>query len=100
MVFTGFEIDMLSLGNADSILVTAWNGRVPYFILIDGGRAGHAKQVKALLAKRNINHIHSVVCTHLHDDHAAGLVGLLGDWSLSFGKVDTTILATTSRRRT
>lgn len=51
MVFTGFEIDMLSLGDADSIVVTAWHGRVPYFILIDGGRAGHAKQIKVLLAR-------------------------------------------------
>jgi beta-lactamase superfamily II metal-dependent hydrolase len=88
MAATGFEVDMLSLGDADSNLVTAWNGPVdPYFILIDGGKAGHAKQVRALLAKRNIRHIHSVVCTHLHDDHAGGLVQLLGDPSLSFGQV-------------
>jgi beta-lactamase superfamily II metal-dependent hydrolase len=88
MAATGFEVDMLSLGDADSILVTAWNGPIdPCFILIDGGKAGHAKQVRALLAKRKIRHIHSLVCTHLHDDHAAGLVQLLGDLSLSFGQV-------------
>ena len=44
--FNGREIDMLSLGDADSILVTGWYGTSAWRALIDGGRASDAKAVR------------------------------------------------------
>ena len=43
-MFNGFEIDMLSLGDADSILVTQWrpDRLLPIRVLIDGGNTGSA----------------------------------------------------------
>jgi hypothetical protein len=41
--FYGVEIDMLSLGDADAILVTEWSGNHVFRVLIDGGTADDAK---------------------------------------------------------
>lgn len=85
MNYNGIEIDMLSLGDADSIVVTMWENGVSTRVLIDGGRAGGAEKVKGLLLQQGSNHVHHVVCTHPHDDHGGGLVELLGDEDLTFG---------------
>jgi beta-lactamase superfamily II metal-dependent hydrolase len=83
--FHGVEVDMLSLGDADSILVTGWNFGVPERVLIDGGNKGDAPTVKAFLAQRGVTYLNHVVCTHPHDDHAGGLVDLLNDPTFLFG---------------
>ncbi len=86
MIFNGLEIDMLSLGNADSILVTRWQpGVAPVRILVDGGNDGSAETVLAFLARRGVSHIDHLVCSHLHDDHAAGLVSIAGQRWLTIG---------------
>ena len=36
-MLNGIEIDMLSLGDADCIVVTKYENSVPYRIIIDGG---------------------------------------------------------------
>jgi beta-lactamase superfamily II metal-dependent hydrolase len=77
MAFNGIEIDMMSLGDADSILVTDWNNDVPTYILIDGGYAKDAAAIEKFLAARGVEDVTHLVSTHLHDDHIRGLVRLV-----------------------
>jgi hypothetical protein len=53
-MFDGFEIDMLSLGDADCILVTQWSpfDGYPFRVLIDGGSRSHAKLILVTAAAR------------------------------------------------
>jgi beta-lactamase superfamily II metal-dependent hydrolase len=85
--YSGIEIDMMSLGDADSILVTQWTGTEYVRVLIDGGNKGSVGAVREFLRHRGVNYLHHVVCTHPHDDHAGGLVGLLCDTSLHVDRV-------------
>lgn len=86
MMFDGFEIDMLSLGNADSILVTSWRPwEPPVRVLVDGGNAESARQVLAFLQRRGVAFVDHLVCSHLHDDHAAGLVTIASQPWLTIG---------------
>jgi beta-lactamase superfamily II metal-dependent hydrolase len=77
MMYNGFEIDMLSLGNADCILVTQWTNGLPERVLIDGGNSSSVDTVLPFLLARSVERLDHVVCTHPHDDHAAGLAELL-----------------------
>lgn len=86
MSYNGFEIDMLSLGDADSILITKWIGGFAERVLVDGGYASSASQVREFLRARNINYIDHLVCSHLHEDHSGGLVELVKDQTLQFSK--------------
>ncbi len=80
MVFDGLEIDMLSLGDADCILVTQWTTAYgPFRVLIDGGSGTDFKTVREFLRTRNVTVLYAVVCTHLHNDHASGLIKLVQD---------------------
>lgn len=83
--YHGVEVDMLNLGDGDCILVTGWNFGIVERTLIDGGNKGDAPVVKAFLAKRRVNYLDHVVCTHPHDDHAGGLVELVKDPKFLFG---------------
>lgn len=85
--FSGLEVDMLSLGNADAILVTQWTGSNATRVLIDGGHAADADEVLKKLAELRVAHLHHLVCTHPHDDHAAGLVQLLNNKQLTVGQL-------------
>jgi beta-lactamase superfamily II metal-dependent hydrolase len=83
-MYEGIEIDMLNLGNADSILVTRWTADQPVRVLIDGGNKGDSEKVLKFLSGRGIKHLDHVVCSHPHDDHAGGLSGILK--AISFGQ--------------
>jgi beta-lactamase superfamily II metal-dependent hydrolase len=87
-IYDGLEIDMISLGKADSILVTKrdWWQSTTTRVLIDGGNKGSAHTVRAFLRSRDVTYVDHVVCSHPHDDHAAGLVELVKDPMLEFGK--------------
>ncbi|MGB2644650.1 MAG: hypothetical protein WBG02_13575 [Candidatus Acidiferrum sp.] len=82
-MYDGFEIDMLSLGDADCIVLTQWTQYGPHRVLIDGGKAADAPMVREFLRSRNITGFWAVVCTHLHNDHARGLIKLLKDKSIT-----------------
>lgn len=86
-MYSGIEIDMLSVGNADCILVSYWSGLSVQRVLIDGGNKGDAPTVRAFLRGLKIETIDHVLSTHLHDDHSGGLIELLSDETLKFGKV-------------
>jgi beta-lactamase superfamily II metal-dependent hydrolase len=83
-MYDGIELDMLSLGNADSILVTQWTGGQALRVLVDGGNKGDSDKVLAFLKKRGVAYLDHVVCSHPHDDHAGGLSGILK--GISFGQ--------------
>lgn len=85
-MFDGLEIDMLSLGDADCVLVTQWadsRGWRPQRVLIDGGTKDDSKAAREFLRSRGVTELWAVVCTHLHNDHAAGLIELVRDGSLT-----------------
>jgi len=82
MPYDGLEVDMLSVGNADCILVTNWNASKATRVLIDGANKSGAEVLKNFLKKNQITWLDAVVCTHPHDDHAAGLIELLKDKSI------------------
>jgi beta-lactamase superfamily II metal-dependent hydrolase len=86
-MYNGIELDMLSLGDADCILVSFWNGWSVYRVLIDGGNKGDAPKVRSFLGALKISRIDEALSTHLHDDHSGALIELLADPTLEFGKL-------------
>jgi beta-lactamase superfamily II metal-dependent hydrolase len=85
-MFNGLEVDMLSVGNADCLVVTQWANNVPTNVLIDGGNKTDIGSLRPFLKRRGITYLHALVCTHPHDDHAAGLLELLKDESVGIGR--------------
>ena len=85
MAFDGIEIDMLSLGDADSLLVTLWENGLATYILIDGGYGRDAATVTSFLKGRRIKKIHHLVCSHMDNDHAAGLLRLVQERNFEIG---------------
>jgi beta-lactamase superfamily II metal-dependent hydrolase len=78
------EVDMLGLGDADCILVTEWTPTCPCRVLIDGGSGVDASAVKNFLLSKNALGFYSIVCTHPHNDHAAGLAKIVQDKTFKF----------------
>lgn len=85
-MYNGLEIDMLNLRDADSILVTKWVDNSATRILIDGGYKKDAPTVQAFLNSMQVKHIDHLVCSHIHDDHAAGLVELVNSRGFGIGQ--------------
>jgi hypothetical protein len=73
-MFTGIEVDMLSLGDADCIIVTKYENSVPHRIIIDGGSGSSAEVILEFLFTRGMTDFWAAICTHPHNDHAAGLI--------------------------
>ena len=85
-MYNGIEVDMLNLGNADAILVTRWELGTPTRILIDGGDACDGPTVRGFLKCRGITYLDHIVCSHPHNDHAAGLVEVVNDDTITIGQ--------------
>ncbi|HSY12593.1 MAG TPA: MBL fold metallo-hydrolase [Verrucomicrobiae bacterium] len=83
-MYSGVEVDVISLGDADCTVVTQWQGFVPHRILIDGGSGSDAEIILDFLRRRNSTDFWAVVCTHLHNDHASGLIRLVRSNAISF----------------
>ena len=107
MSYDGIEVDMLNLGNADSILVTQWSAGVASRILIDGGNTSDAEKVLSFLSSRGIKYLNHIVCSHPHDDHAGGLLGVVKSPNIDFGQawvhlpwkhIDQSVLTTALNR--
>jgi beta-lactamase superfamily II metal-dependent hydrolase len=86
MNYHGFEVFFLFLNNADSILIRHYNQGVKTVILVDGGRKKHTPIVRRFLLDLGENELHHLVCSHHHEDHAGGLVELVGDRTLAIRK--------------
>jgi beta-lactamase superfamily II metal-dependent hydrolase len=85
VAFNGIEIDMLSLGDADSLLVTLWENGRPTYMLIDGGYAKDAATATSFLQRRGVKKIDHLVCSHMDNDHAAGLFRLVQEGKCEIG---------------
>jgi beta-lactamase superfamily II metal-dependent hydrolase len=84
MNYHGFEVFFLCLGNADCIFVRHYLNGVKTAVLIDGGSKGHTSVVRNFLRSLGENRINHLVCSHHHEDHAAGLIDLVQDTTLKF----------------
>lgn len=82
-MFDGLEIDMLSLGDADCIVVTQYTFFGPQRILIDGGNASDAPVIREFFRSRGMTNFWAAVSTHQHNDHARGLIKLVQDKSIT-----------------
>jgi glyoxylase-like metal-dependent hydrolase (beta-lactamase superfamily II) len=82
--YNGIEVDILSIGDADCTIVTRWVNSVPHRVLIDGGSGGDAEIIADFLLRRDYTYFWSLVCSHLHNDHAAGLIKLVRNPALTF----------------
>ena len=76
---------MLSVGDADCILVTGWVGGASEHVLVDGGNPDDYSTLSAFLAGRAVSRLSHVVCSHPHRDHIGGLSGLLADTTIDIG---------------
>lgn len=66
---SSFEIHYIDVGQADAALVIC-DGN---YMLIDGGNPEDSNLIYTYLKKQNIEKIHTIVCSHAHDDHVGGL---------------------------
>ena len=83
------EIDMLSVENADAILIRTIDDTGEHVVVIDAGRPGHASDV--------INHIRNhygdnttidlLINSHPHDDHVGGIGGIVDDVDITIKQV-------------
>ncbi len=67
-------VTFLDVGQGDSVLVQAPNGRA---MLVDAGESWAAPAVSAGLAVEGISRLENVVATHDHADHIGGMTGVL-----------------------
>ena len=71
-VSAGVTVDVLNVGNADSILIRS-NGEA---MLIDGGETATTEYVLEFLEKHEIFKLDYLIATHPHTDHIGGLIGV------------------------
>lgn len=82
-MYDGIEIDVLSLGDADCIVVTKWESSFPHRVLIDGGSGADAEIVIDFLRSRGYTNLWAALCTHPHNDHARGLIKVVQNRSFT-----------------
>ena len=64
-----FEVHYIDVGQADAALVIC-DGN---YMLIDGGNPEDSSLIYSYLNKQNVKKLHTIVCSHAHDDHVGGL---------------------------
>lgn len=85
-MFNGIEVDVLDLGDADCVIVTKWHEGTPFRILIDGGCGKDAGTILDFLRYWKQTDLWAIVCSHLHNDHASGLIKLVRSSEITFSK--------------
>ncbi|MEF2244738.1 ComEC/Rec2 family competence protein [Paenibacillus sp. IITD108] len=71
---------------ADSYLITIQENNKTLYMLIDGGKKGHGKEIiLPYLLSNNIHHLDIVILTHPHLDHFGGMIDLLVSGKLTIG---------------
>src|SRR5260370_37264451 len=83
-MFDGIEADVLSLGDADCVVVTKWFYKGPLRILIDGGCGKDAGVILDFLRQMGYSDFSAILCTDLHNDHAMGLIKLVRSSAVAF----------------
>ncbi len=86
------SIDMLSLGNADSIIVWLKDNNNHFVILIDGGNKGDGEKViihldKYILKGAGKTAPDLIICTHHDKDHIGGLITVVEHYGNNIGQV-------------
>lgn len=73
------EIDMLSVGNADAIIVHTTYGSDEHIVVIDAGNSGDGEKVVEHIRKYMPNHarVDLLISSHPHDDHIGGITTVL-----------------------
>lgn len=66
---SSFEVHYIDVGQADAALIIC-DGN---YMLIDGGNPEDSNLIYTYLKKQNVEKLHSIVCSHAHDDHVGGL---------------------------
>jgi len=88
----GFYIEMISVGEGDSFLLTLDTpDKSEAHVLIDGGNGDRANRIIGHVKKYAGGRLELVIATHLDDDHIGGLIPLIKDQGI---KVDTLVLNT------
>lgn len=64
-----FEVHYIDVGQADAALVIC-DGKC---MLIDGGNPADSRLIYTYLKKMNVDTLHTIICSHAHDDHVGGL---------------------------
>jgi hypothetical protein len=82
-MYDGIEVDTISLGDADCAVVTQWHNSCPHRVLIDGGSGADAATVIDFLHSRGYTELWAALCTHLHNDHARGLIKIARNNSIT-----------------
>jgi competence protein ComEC len=59
---------------ADATLLVMPNGKT---LLIDSGKNGHGRRIKAVMDKAGVTHIDAFVASHYHEDHYGGIDDLV-----------------------
>src|SRR5436190_22767534 len=60
----------IDVEQADSALVVMPNGKT---LLIDSGKNGHGKRIKAVMDQAGVTQIDAFVDSHYHEDHFGGI---------------------------
>jgi len=66
---SNFEVHYIDVGQADAALVIC-DGN---YMLIDGGNDEDSSLIYSYLTKQNVKKLHTIVCSHAHEDHVGGL---------------------------
>ena len=66
-------VHYLDVGQADCALIECGGE----YMIIDGGNVDDSDLVVAYLQEQGVEQLHTVVCTHAHEDHVGGLAAVL-----------------------
>lgn len=66
-------VHFIDVGQADSALLECGGE----YMIIDGGNVEDSDLVVAYLQQQGVEELHTVVCTHAHEDHVGGLPAVL-----------------------